>query len=154
VEYVPELKKVYTPDWCENKIGVVDLQQMKVITKIPTENKPDGSAYAAPFHKLYVSDERGKAEAVIDVREDKVIKTLHFNSETGMPQYDPVAKLIYVNLQDSNLLAVIDPATDTVRAQYPVAPCKGNQGMALEPQHHRAFLSCEDNELMAVVGPR
>ena len=30
--------------------------------------KPDGSTYAAPFHKLYVSDERGKAEAVVDVR--------------------------------------------------------------------------------------
>ncbi len=27
-----------------------------------------GIAYAGPFHKLYVSDERGKAEAVVDVR--------------------------------------------------------------------------------------
>ncbi|HKW75604.1 MAG TPA: YncE family protein [Terriglobales bacterium] len=150
VEYVPELKKVYTSDWYENKVGVVDLRQMKVIAKIPTDNKPDGSAYAAPFHKLYVSDERGKAEAIIDVRQDKVIKTLHFSSETGMPQYDPVAKLVYVNLQDANTFAVIDPANDTVKAQYPVAGCKGNHGMALDPQHRRAFLSCEDNEVMAV----
>src|SRR5689334_15168407 len=101
VEYVPELKKVYTSDWYENKIGVVDLRQMKVIAKIATADKPDGSAYAAPFHKLYVSDERGKAEAIIDVRQDKTIKTVHFNSETGMPQYDPVAQLVYLNLQDS-----------------------------------------------------
>lgn len=150
VEYVPELKKVYTSDWYENKIGVVDLRQMKVIAKIPTADKPDGSAYAAPFHKLYVSDERGKAEAIIDVRQDRTIKTLHFDSETGMPQYDPVAKLVYLNLQDSNTFAVIDPANDAVKAQYPVAPCKGNHGMALDPEHHRAFLSCEDNEVMAV----
>jgi hypothetical protein len=46
---------------------VVDLRQMKVIKRIPTEAKPDGSTYAAPFHKLYVSDERGKAEAIVDV---------------------------------------------------------------------------------------
>jgi YVTN family beta-propeller protein len=150
VEYVPELKKVYTSDWHENKIGVIDLRQMKVIAKIPTADKPDGSAYAPDFHKLYVSDERGKVEAVIDVRQDKQIKTLSFKSETGMPQYDPVAKLIYVNLQDLNTLAVIDPATDTVKAEYPVAPCKGNHGMALDAEHHRAFLSCEDNNLMAV----
>jgi YVTN family beta-propeller protein len=150
VEYIPELKKVYTSDWYENKIGVVDLRQMKVVAKIPTADKPDGSAYAAPFHKLYLSDERGKAEAIIDVRHDKVLKTLHFSSETGMPQYDPVAKLVYVNLQDSNTFVVIDPANDTVKAQYPVAPCKGNHGMALDPPHRRAFLSCEDNELMAV----
>ncbi|MGH9570740.1 MAG: YncE family protein, partial [Candidatus Angelobacter sp.] len=46
VEYVPELKKAYTSDWYENKVGVIDLQQMKVIAKVPTEDKPDGSAYA------------------------------------------------------------------------------------------------------------
>lgn len=150
VEYVPELKKAYTSDWHENKIGVVDLQQMKVIAKLPTESKPDGSAYAAPFHKLYVSDERGKAEAVVDVRQDKIITTLHFQSETGMPQYDPVAKMIYVNLQDQNVFAVIDPASDSVKAQYPVGPCKGNHGMTLDAEHRRAFLSCEENNLMAV----
>lgn len=150
VEYVPELRKVYTSDWYENKIGVVDLRQMKVIKRIPTEAKPDGSAYAPPFHKLYVSDERGKAEAVVDVRTDAIVTTLHFASETGMPQYDPVARRVYVNLQDQNLFAEIEPATDTVVAQYPVGRCRGNHGMALDAEHRRAFLSCEDNRLMTV----
>jgi YVTN family beta-propeller protein len=59
VEFVPELKKVYTSDAGDNTIGVIDPKQMKVVKKQPTEAKPDGSAYAAPFHKLYVSDERG-----------------------------------------------------------------------------------------------
>ena len=150
VEYVPELKKVYTSNSGDNTIGVVDLRQMKVIKKLPTDRKPDGSAYAGPFHKLYVSDERGKAEAVVDVRSDTIIKTLHFDSETGMPQYDPVARKVYVNLQDQNLLAVIDPATDQVIAKYPVGRCEGNHGMAIDPEHHRVFLSCEGNDLMTV----
>src|SRR5215471_13617505 len=55
VEYVPELKKCYTSNAGDNTIGVVDLRRMKVIKKIKTEAKPDGSAYASPFHKLYVS---------------------------------------------------------------------------------------------------
>jgi DNA-binding beta-propeller fold protein YncE len=150
VEYVPELKKFYTSNAGDNTIGVVDLTQMKVVKKIHTEAKPDGSAYAAPFHKLYVSDERGKAEAIVDVRTDTIVKTLRFDSETGMPQYDPVARKIYVNLQDQNVFAVIDPATDEVAARYPVGRCTGNHGMALDPEHHRAFLSCEGNELMTV----
>src|SRR5260370_14102146 len=62
VEYVPELKKFYTSNAGDNTIGVVDMKQMKVVKKLPTEKKPDGSAYAAPFHKLYVSDERAKRE--------------------------------------------------------------------------------------------
>jgi len=150
VEYVPELKKFYTSNAHDNTIGVVDLKQMKVIKKLKTESKPDGSAYAAPFHKLYVSDERGKAEAIVDVTKDEIVKTLHFDSETGMPQYDPVARKVYVNLQDQDILAVIDPATDEVVGRYPVGKCKGNHGMALDPEHHRAFLSCEGNELMTV----
>jgi len=150
VEYVPELKKFYTSNAGDNTIGVVDLKQMKVIKKLKTEAKPDGSAYAAPFHKLYVSDERGKAEVVVDVTKDGIIKTLHFDSETGMPQYDPVAKKVYVNLQDQNVFAVIDPATDEVVGRHPVGRCKGNHGMTLDPEHHRAFLSCEGNELMTV----
>jgi YVTN family beta-propeller protein len=150
VEYVPQLKKFYTSNAGDNTIGVVDLKLMKVVKKLPTLAKPDGSAYAAPFHKLYVSDERGKAEAIVDVRTDTIVKTLRFDSETGMPQYDPVGRKIYVNLQDQNTLAVIDPATDDVVAKYAVGKCTGNHGMSLDPEHHRAFLSCEGNELMTV----
>jgi DNA-binding beta-propeller fold protein YncE len=150
VEYVPELKKFYTSNAGDNTIGVVDLRQMKVVKKLRTEKKPDGSTYAASFHKLYVSDERGKAEAVVDVTRDEIIKTLHFDSETGMPQYDPFARKVYINLQDQNIFAVIDPATDEVIGRYPVGRCKGNHGMTLDPEHHRAFLSCEENNLMTV----
>jgi len=150
VEYISELKKFYTSNAGDNTIGVVDLKEMKVVKKLKTEAKPDGSTYAAPFHKLYVSDERGKAEAIVDVTKDEIIKTLHFDSETGMPQYDPVARKVYVNLQDENIFAVIDPATDEVVARYPVGRCKGNHGMVLDPEHHRAFLSCEGNDLMTV----
>src|SRR6202140_869259 len=150
VEYVPELKKFYTSNAGDNTIGVVDLRQLKVVKKLPTEKKPDGSTYAAPFHKLYVSDERGKAEAIVDVTKDAIIKKLNFDSETGMPQYDPVARKVYVNLQDQNIFAIIDPTTDEVVGRYPVGRCKGNHGLALDPEHHRAFLSCEENNLMAV----
>ncbi|HEY1528313.1 MAG TPA: hypothetical protein VGH51_18965 [Candidatus Angelobacter sp.] len=152
VEYVPELKKIYTSDWHEKKIGVIDLRQGKVIAKLPAQQKPDGSAYAPPFHKLYVSDERAQTEIVVDVQTDKIVNTLNFKSETGMPQYDPVAKLIYVNLQQLDVMTVIDPATDKpVKPSYMVAPCKGNHGMALDAEHRRAFLVCEDNNLMAVI---
>lgn len=123
---------------------------MKVVKKLPTEAKPDGSAYAEPFHKVYVSDERGKAEAIVDAENGTVIKRLHFGSETGMPQFGPVARRIYVNLQGQSLLAVIDPDTDAVVARYPVGRCQHNHGMALDPHNHRAFLVCEKDNLMTI----
>ena len=150
VAYIAEGKKVYTANWGENKMGVIDVARMAVVKRLPTEAKPDGIAYAAPFHKAYVSNERAKAESVIDVRTDTIVKVLRFDSETGVPQYDPVARKVYVNLQDQNVVAVIDPVTDAVVARYPVQGCRQNHGMAIDPEHHRAFLSCEGNDTLAV----
>jgi len=150
VEYVPEKRKVYTSDWQENKVGVVDLGKMEVVKRIPVGDKPDGSVYAAAFGKLYVSNERGKTVSAISVETDTVVNTLKFDSETGMPQFDSSDRLLWVNLQDQNLIAVIDPANDRVLGKYPVGDCKGNHGMALDNAHRRAFLACEGNDQLTV----
>jgi glutamine cyclotransferase len=152
VEYVPGLHKVYTSNWGEEKIGVVDLRRMEVIKRLPTEEKPNGSAYASEYHKVYVSDTNGKALAIVDVETDAIVKTLRFKSETGMPQYDSVARRIYVNLRSTNEIAEIDPATDTVNGIYPVPGCQYNHGMAIDSQHHRAFLLCGGNHMLTVFG--
>src|SRR5882724_7058259 len=44
LEYVPGLRRVYTSDWGEEKIGIVDLHSMSVIKRLPTAEKPNGSA--------------------------------------------------------------------------------------------------------------
>jgi DNA-binding beta-propeller fold protein YncE len=150
LEYVPGLRKVYTSDWGEEKIGVVDLQSMTVLKRLATAAKPNGSTYAAPFNKLYVADTLGKAVAIVDVQKDEIIKTLTFKSETGMPQYDSVAKKVYVNLRNTNEVAEIDPESDTVSATYPVEGCRYNHGMAIDSEHHRAFLLCNGTKTLAV----
>ena len=150
VEYVPEFRKVYTSDWGEEKIGVVDLQSMTVVKRLATAAKPNGSTYAAAFHKLYVADTLGKAVAIVDVQKDEITKTITFKSETGMPQYDSVATKVYVNLRNTNEVAEIDPATDTVLGAYPVEGCRYNHGMALDSEHHRAFLLCNSTRTLTV----
>ncbi len=150
LEYVPNLRKVYTSDWGEDKIGIVDLRSMNVVKRLPTAAKPNGSTYAAPFHKVYVSDTLGKAVAIVDVNKDEIVKTVEFKSETGMPQYDSVARKVYVNLRNTNEIAEIDPATDTVLGSYPVDGCRYNHGMAIDSEHRRAFLLCNGTKTLTV----
>ena len=150
LEYVPGVRKVYTSDWGEEKIGVVSLNSMSVIKRLATAAKPNGSTYAAGFHKVYVADTLGKAVAVVDVDKDETIKTLSFKSETGMPQYDSVAKRVYVNLRNTNEVAEIDPATDTVLGVYPLEGCRYNHGMAVDSEHHRAFLLCNGTKPLTI----
>lgn len=152
LEFVPETHKVYTSDWGEEKIGIVDLRSMTVVKRLATAAKPNGSTYAGPFHKVYVSDTLGKAVAVVDVDKDQIVKTIEFASETGMPQYDSAARKVYVNLRNANEIAVIDPATDTVVGRYPVDGCQFNHGMALDSEHHRAFILCSGNRTFTVFG--
>jgi DNA-binding beta-propeller fold protein YncE len=144
------MRKVYTSNWGENKIGVVDLKEMKVVKRLPTGEKPNGSTYAEPFGKVYVSDTNGKQEAVVDVHKDVIVKTLTFNSETGTPQYDPVSRKVYINLRSVNQIAEVDPTNDTVLGKYPVAGCEHNHGMALDAQGRRAFLLCGGNRTFTV----
>jgi DNA-binding beta-propeller fold protein YncE len=150
LEYVPGLRKVYTSDWGEEKIGIIDLQSMKVMKRLATAAKPNGSTYAAPFHKVYVVDTLGKAVAVVDVEKDEIVKTVEFKSETGMPQYDSVARKVYVNLRNTNEIAEIDPASDIVLGTYPVEGCRYNHGMAIDSEHHRAFLLCNGTKTLTV----
>ena len=99
---------------------------------------------------MYVSNTLGKAVTVVDVDKDEIVKTMEFASETGMPQYDSSARRVYVNLRNTNEVAEIDPATDTVLARYPVDGCQFNHGMAVDSEHHRAFVLCNGNRTFTV----
>jgi len=88
--------------------------------------------------------------AVVDVQKDEIVKTIEFKSETGMPQYDSVGRKVFVNLRNTNEIAEIDPASDTVPGTYPVAGCRYNHGMAIDSEHHRAFLLCNGTKTLTV----
>jgi len=47
-------------------------------------------------------------------------------------------------------VAEIDPATDTMIGRYAVAGCQHNHGMAVDSDHHRAFLLCGGNRTLTV----
>jgi hypothetical protein len=58
---------------------------------------------------------------------------------------------VYVNLRSANQIAAIDPATDTVVERYGVLGCRFNHGMALDTEHHRAFLLCGGSRTLTVL---
>src|SRR5262249_25370693 len=112
--------------------------------------KPNGIAYAEPFRKVYVVNTPGKAVSVVDVSRDEIVKGLRFNGETGTPGYDAVTKKIYITLRSTNEVAEIAPTTDRVIGQSPVEGCRLDHGMAVDGEHHRAFLLCGGTQNMTV----
>ena len=88
--------------------------------------------------------------AVVDVNKDEIVKTIEFPSETGMPQYDSSVRKVYINLRSTNEIAEIDPSTDTLLGKYPVDGCQFNHGMAVDSEHHRAFILCSGNRTFTI----
>jgi len=150
LEYVPELHKVYTSDLGrrEDRSGGLTLDDGSQTSSDRGQTKRKCVRRTIP--ESLCRQTLGKAVAIVDVGKDEIIKTLKFNSETGMPGYDSVARRVYVNLRSTNEVAEIDPSTVLVVGRYPVEGCRYNHGMAVDSEHHRAFLLCGGSRTMAV----
>jgi YVTN family beta-propeller protein len=121
---------------------------------MPGGSYPDGMAYAPDTHKLYVSDETGETETVIDVRSNTRIATIPLGGEVGNTQYDPVSRHIFVNVQSRRQLIEIDPATDGVIARIDLPGARGNHGLLIDPEQRLAFIACEGNDKLLVLDMR
>jgi len=154
VAFAEGLRKIYASVSGEDSIAVMDSTTLRVVKTIPTEASPGAMTYAAPFGKLFVSDEVAGALAVVDTQRDAVVNMIRFGGRVGTPQFDPAAQRVYVNLPGANEIAAVDPATEMLLSRNPVGRCKGNTGMALDPDRGLAFLACEENNLLAVYDLR
>ncbi len=142
---VPELSRVYASATGTNEVVAIDEATLKISARIPGGVYPDGMAYAPDTRKLYVSDETGGTETVIDTQSNRRANTIRLGGTIGNTQYDAASRHIFVNAQSSRQLVEIDPTNDSVVARIELPGAKGNHGLYIVPQLHRAFIACEDN---------
>ena len=64
---IPELGRVYASATGTDEVVAIDDGTLEITARVPAGHYPDGMAYAPEVHKLYVSDEHGNTETVIDV---------------------------------------------------------------------------------------
>src|SRR5438105_14084113 len=85
---VPSLKRVYGSVTKNHEVAVVDTETLAVIKRIPDGKFPDGLAFSPETKKLYVSDESGGLETVIDTASNETVRSIHLAGEAGNAQYD------------------------------------------------------------------
>jgi hypothetical protein len=86
---VPELGRVYASATGEHKGAVVDMETLKTIAKTGPVKYPDGIAYAPGAKRVFVSDEHGNADAVIDATTNSLVGTIPLDGGAGNTVYDP-----------------------------------------------------------------
>src|SRR5689334_22380285 len=73
---VPELGRVYASTTGEHTVTVVEMATLKIIARIGPIKYPDGIAYAPEAKRVFVSDEHGDADAVIDTNKNSLVTTI------------------------------------------------------------------------------
>jgi DNA-binding beta-propeller fold protein YncE len=151
---LPELDKAYASATGRHEIVALDKNKFSIDASIPGGHYPDGLAYVPTAQKLYVSDEFGEAEIVIDTRTNQRLETIALGGEAGNSQYDAASGHIFVNVQTRNDLVEIDPTSDRIIARYVLPGSNQNHGLLIDSSRRLAFVACEGNAKLLVIDMR
>lgn len=148
---VPEIGRVYASITGEHKVAVVDMQSLKTIAKAGPVNYPDGLAYAPGPNRVFVSDEHGDADVVVDAKTNSVVATIPLGGGAGNTVYDSGSGRILVAVHKKNELVAIDPATAKIAGRYAMKGIDHPHGVALDVSGRLAFVAGEGNSKVGVV---
>ena len=151
---VPELHKLYASVTGHHHVAVIDLPGLSVRATPGPIGFPDGIAYATGARRIFVSDESGGGELVIDGVTDLVVTTIPLGGEAGNTKYDPVSGCILVAVQTKNEIVAIDPGTAAIVARYPLARGDHPHGMVVDGPGRLLFVANQGNATMEVVDLR
>jgi YVTN family beta-propeller protein len=133
-----------------NTVDVFDPAKMVVIKRIPVANGPDAIFYD-PFEKLvYVASGDADLATLIDPATQATIATIALGGEPEYAALDPSTKLLYQNLHDTSTVVAVDIAKRAVVQRWPLQGCQAPSGMAIDAIHHRLFIGCNANSVLAV----
>ena len=116
---VPELGKVYASATGEHKVAVVDMESLKTIAKAGPVHYPDGIAYAPGPKRVFVSDEHGDADAVVDATTNTLLTTIPLGGGAGNTVYDSGTGRILVAVHQKNELVAIAPPRPRLSGAIP-----------------------------------
>ena len=148
---VPRMGKVYASATGEHQVAVVDMRSLKTIAKPGPVQYPEGIAYVPGPKPIFVSDEQGIADAVIDATTDTLQTTIPLDGGAGNTVYDPGSGHILVAVHEKNQLVAIDPATGKIVGRYPVTGIGIPHGIALDLDARPAFVAGQENNKLALV---
>jgi len=150
---VPELHRVYASVTRLHQVAVIDDQTLQVVARVGNVGFPGGIAYAPDQRKVYVSDESGGGELVIDAATNRAT-VLPLEGEAGNSIFDPGSRCILVNVQTRNAVYVIDPRNDRILGRFGLQGAARPHGIAIDAGRRLAFIANEKDGRVLMVDLR
>ena len=151
---VTELGKLYASVAGRHHVAVIDLDRLSVRATPGPIGFPDGLAYAPEARRIFVSDEAGGEELVIDGVTDRIAARIPLGGEAGNTRYDPGSGCILVAVQTLNQIVAIDPGSARVVGRYLPEGADHPHGMYVDGPDRLLFVANQGNATVLVVDLR
>ena len=151
---VPALKKLYASVTGRHYVAVIDVDSLTVRATPGPIGFPDGIAYAPEAKRIFVSDESGGGELVIDGVTDHVVTRIPIGGEAGNTKYDPGSGCILVAVETLNQIVAIDPMSAKVVGRYAPEGADHPHGMYVDAPNRLLFVANRGNATLEVVDLR
>lgn len=151
IAIVNELNRGFISDGKENAVVAFDTKTLKVIKTIPVSGTDaDGIIYDPFSKKIFAFEGDSHAVVVVDPQQLAQVGSIELGGNPEFAVADGKG-LIYNNLEDKNSLNVIDAVAMKVIKNYPLTPCGGPTGLAIDKENQRLFTVCRENKGMSVI---
>jgi len=151
---VPSHHQVYVSAAGAHDVAIIDDRTLTVTARVGGIRFPDGIAYAPEADKVFVSDESGGADVVIDARTGVKRATIALGGEAGNTHYDSVSHCILVAVQTKNQMIAIDPVSEKIVQRYELPGSSEPHGFTLDEDARLLFMSSEGNATLQVIDLR
>ncbi len=146
-----DLNRGFISDGRADAVVAFDLKTLKTIATIKVSGKgPDAIAYDPYSQQVFSFNGESNNASVIDAKTLKQVGTVDLGGGPEFAVPDGKGKM-YNNLEDKNSLNVIDTKALKVINNYPLSPCGGPTGLALDQKNQRLFTGCRQNKGMSVL---
>jgi hypothetical protein len=132
-----------------NKVLIFDLKTLKPVSFVKVWDNPDIIIYDPVSKKVFSFNGRSRDTAVIDAASGVLVKTILLDGKPEFAEPDGKGK-IYVNLEDTSEVAVIDTKDLVITNRFSIKPGEEPSGIALDIVHHKVFSGCHNN-MMTVL---
>src|ERR1700761_8244806 len=141
----------FISDGKANAVVVFDLKTLETKTTIQIDGKdPDCITYDPYSDRVFTFNGDSNNSSVINPNSLKQVGTVDLGGGPEFAVPDGRGK-IFNNLEDKNLMDVINVNSLKVVRSFPLAPCGGPTGLAVDLKNYRAFTACRENKGVSVV---
>src|SRR5882762_1431343 len=110
---------------------------------------PDSIVFDAPSGRVFAFNGDPMQGNAIDAKTSKLDKTIELGGSPEFSVSDGRGS-IFVNIKDKSEVVQIDSKTLIVKTRWPLAPCEGPSGLAMDRDNRRLFSVCSNGKIVVV----